>query len=166
MGTKFRSHIQGTLRRNIRRCYNNSFFQLNHLGAMGTAGLYLLKMMNLRKSSIQSGCMAKGEKNMTIFELSEFTIRSIQVAILLEKMKIFPTELKLERKKLNRLFLATESFCQVPEVSAECTSAWAQYTVKVPNRPHVQAELQSLGIPSVIYYPIPLTMQHGYREFP
>ena len=45
-------------------------------------------------------------------------------------------------------------------------SAWAQYTLFLKNRDKVQAELKSNNIPSVIYYPIPLSIQSGYKHFP
>ena len=45
-------------------------------------------------------------------------------------------------------------------------SAWAQYAIETPDRDALKAHLQSLGIPTVIYYVKPLHEQVAYRQFP
>jgi dTDP-4-amino-4,6-dideoxygalactose transaminase len=54
----------------------------------------------------------------------------------------------------------------VPNLADSCTSAWAQYTLQLPNRNRVQSSLKSFGVPSVVYYPIPLSKQIGYQSLP
>ena len=56
--------------------------------------------------------------------------------------------------------------CSVPNLADSITSAWAQYTLLVPGRTKVQSSLKSFGIPSVVYYPIPLSKQIGYQSLP
>ena len=46
------------------------------------------------------------------------------------------------------------------------TSAWAQYTIKVENRDEVQTKLNKLRVPTVVYYPIPMNRQTGFKDFP
>jgi dTDP-4-amino-4,6-dideoxygalactose transaminase len=46
------------------------------------------------------------------------------------------------------------------------TSAWAQYTLILKDRENIQSRLNAAGIPSVVYYPIPLSRQLGYQKFP
>ncbi|MBU6297646.1 MAG: DegT/DnrJ/EryC1/StrS family aminotransferase, partial [Alphaproteobacteria bacterium] len=36
----------------------------------------------------------------------------------------------------------------------------------VPDREKVQAELKAKGVPTAVYYPIPLSVQKGYAMFP
>jgi dTDP-4-amino-4,6-dideoxygalactose transaminase len=45
---------------------------------------------------------------------------------------------------------------------------WAQYTVKVDpsKRKEIMEELKKKGIPSVIYYPLPLHFQEAYNCYP
>jgi UDP-2-acetamido-2-deoxy-ribo-hexuluronate aminotransferase len=43
------------------------------------------------------------------------------------------------------------------------TSVWAQYTILVNNRNEFCAELQSLGIPTAVHYPIPMHLQEAFR---
>jgi dTDP-4-amino-4,6-dideoxygalactose transaminase len=54
----------------------------------------------------------------------------------------------------------------VPRVIEGGRSTWAQYTIQVPDRERLQADLKAKGIPTAVYYPIPLPQQKGYRQFP
>ena len=45
-------------------------------------------------------------------------------------------------------------------------STWAQYTIEVPDRAKLQADLKDKGIPTAVYYPIPMSAQKGYAHFP
>ncbi len=45
-------------------------------------------------------------------------------------------------------------------------STWAQYVLQVPDRDKLQADLKAKGVPSAVYYPIPLSQQKGYKHFP
>ena len=48
----------------------------------------------------------------------------------------------------------------------EATSAWAQFTIAVDDRDDVVRALADAGVPTAIYYPVPLHHQPAYREFP
>jgi dTDP-4-amino-4,6-dideoxygalactose transaminase len=56
----------------------------------------------------------------------------------------------------------------VPQVAAGSTSVWAQYTIRVraERRAALAAALKLAGIPTAIYYPVPLHKQGAYRHFP
>lgn len=91
---------------------------------------------------------------------------TIQAAILLHKLKIFPEELT-KREKIATNYRDTLSpFVATPRVAPETASAWAQFTIKVDGRAKIKSQLASLGIPTVIYYPIPLAKQVGYQNYP
>lgn len=56
-----------------------------------------------------------------------------------------------------------------PFVADECTSVYAQYSVRVQEREAVAKKLNEDGIPTAVHYPIPLHMQEafdylGYKE--
>ncbi len=55
-----------------------------------------------------------------------------------------------------------------PTVPAGSTSVWAQYTIRLPagRRDAFAASLKAEGIPTAIYYPIPLHRQQAYRHYP
>ena len=56
----------------------------------------------------------------------------------------------------------------VPYVPAGSVSVWAQYTIRVAGgrRDELAAALKAEGIPTAIYYPIPLHRQQAYKHFP
>jgi dTDP-4-amino-4,6-dideoxygalactose transaminase len=54
----------------------------------------------------------------------------------------------------------------VPHLGAGARSAWAQYTITVAERDRVAARLGEAGIPTAVYYPIPLNRQQAYRAYP
>jgi len=58
---------------------------------------------------------------------------------------------------------------ETPVVAPGATSAWAQYTVRLPDgvgRDQVQAACGGAGVPTVVYYPIPLHRQPAYAQHP
>ncbi len=98
---------------------------------------------------------------------------SIQAAILLEKMKLFPEEVILRQKVAQRYENLLKRLVQTPQILQGHTSIYAQYTIEVPNRNHFQKEMQALGIPTAVHYPISMHEQQalsylGYKtgDFP
>lgn len=93
---------------------------------------------------------------------------TIQAAILLEKLKIFPGEIEARETVARRYndALGGSNRIRVPRVIEGAQSSWAQYTLQVPDRDKLQADLKARGIPTAVYYPIPLNAQKGYSQFP
>ncbi len=98
---------------------------------------------------------------------------SIQAAILLQKLKIFPREVQLRGKVADRYTEVLSTQVRTPVVKAGYSSVFAQYTIEVDDREQVQQLLQSEGIPTAIHYPIAMHLQEalsylGYKsgDFP
>ena len=91
---------------------------------------------------------------------------TIQAAILIEKLKLFPEEVRLRSAVAENYSKLLSGVCKVPVLLPENSSSWAQYTLKLENRGSLQSKLKEDGIPSVVYYPIPLSLQLGYRQYP
>tara|TARA_B110000483_G_scaffold162478_1_gene192559 strand:- start:787 stop:1923 length:1137 start_codon:yes stop_codon:yes gene_type:complete len=93
---------------------------------------------------------------------------TLQAAILIEKLKIFPSELKLRQSVADNYTksLANLEGLQTPIISSNATSSWAQYTLIVDSRSSFQEKLKESGTPTVIYYPNPLSLQTGYKHYP
>jgi len=93
---------------------------------------------------------------------------SIQAAILLEKLKIFPEEIAARNAVAQRYAAALADVATVPQVGNESTSVWAQYTIRLApgRRDALAAALKAQGIPTAIYYAKPLHRQAAYRGFP
>src|ERR1700691_647077 len=93
---------------------------------------------------------------------------TIQAAILLEKLKIFPEEI-VARNAVAQLYSAgLAGVAILPRIGNESTSVWAQYTIRLApgRRDALAAALKGQGIPTAIYYAKPLHRQGAYRDFP
>jgi dTDP-4-amino-4,6-dideoxygalactose transaminase len=93
---------------------------------------------------------------------------TIQAAILIEKLKIFPDEIAARDRVAARYTQALADVTLVPRVGNESTSVWAQYTIKLKpgERDKLAADLKAQGIPTAIYYTRPLHKQPAYRDYP
>lgn len=93
---------------------------------------------------------------------------TIQAAILSEKLKIFPEEI-VAREAVARRYnagLSPSNRIRVPHVIQGAQSVWAQYTILVQDRAKLQDDLKEQGIPTAVYYPIPLGRQRAYAHCP
>ena len=93
---------------------------------------------------------------------------TIQAAVLIEKLKIFPEEIKARNLVAARYSAALADVAIVPRPGNEASSVWAQYTIrlKAGQRDALATALKAQGIPTAIYYARPLHRQPAYRHFP
>ena len=94
---------------------------------------------------------------------------SMQAVVLDAKLDIFEEELALRQAVADRYQTLIGDVVDVPQLAAGATSSWAQYCIKLPktsNRDHVIKHLGACGVPTAIYYPIPMHQQPPYKEFP
>jgi dTDP-4-amino-4,6-dideoxygalactose transaminase len=93
---------------------------------------------------------------------------TIQAAILIEKLEVFPDEIAARDTAARRYNEALGDVAIVPRVAADCTSVWAQFTIRLPDggREALASALKAQGIPTAIYYPKSLHQQTAYRNFP
>ncbi|KAF0116757.1 MAG: DegT/DnrJ/EryC1/StrS family protein [Rhodospirillaceae bacterium] len=91
---------------------------------------------------------------------------TMQAAILIEKLTIFPDEITARQRAAERYDEGLRDVATVPPVMAGATSVWAQYTIKGTNRDRLAAACTAAGVPTAVYYPLPLSRQTGYRHFP
>jgi len=93
---------------------------------------------------------------------------TLQAAILIEKLRIFPTEIEDRNRIAANYNAELAAVARVPELIDGTTSVWAQYTIAIPaaRRDAFAASLRARGIPTAIYYPLPLHRQTAYRTYP
>ena len=92
---------------------------------------------------------------------------TIQAAILIEKLNIFPEEIQRRNRiaeRYNRLL--KPHVASVPGVIEGGVSVWAQYTIEHDDRDGLAAHLKTRGVPTAVYYPIPMHRQPAYAHFP
>ncbi|GAB6192092.1 DegT/DnrJ/EryC1/StrS family aminotransferase [Desulfocastanea catecholica] len=91
---------------------------------------------------------------------------TIQAAILLPKLDIFPDELESRNriaKKYTHLLQGVPGV-KTPGIPDGYVSAWAQYSILVDNRDVLQKQLSAQKIPTAVYYPKPLHLQMAYAD--
>lgn len=144
-----------------------SFFPAKPLGCYGDGGAVFTNSDQDAEIINSIRLHGKGSQKYDNIQIGlNSRLDTIQAAILIEKLKIFPKELEMRAIVANRYSEGLSDFCHIPNLISGNTSAWAQYTLKIDRRDKVQKDLKSCGIPSVIYYPIPLSKQIGYKSFP
>ncbi len=91
---------------------------------------------------------------------------TLQCAVVLAKLGRLDWELQRRREigaryheRLAALNLTTLT------VRPDRDSVWGQYTVRVPDRAHVQAVLAEAGVPTAVHYPKPLHRQPAYARY-
>jgi dTDP-4-amino-4,6-dideoxygalactose transaminase len=92
---------------------------------------------------------------------------TLQAAILIEKLAIFPDEVDRREAVAARYAEGLAAAClSVPGVIAGGVSTWAQYVIEHRNRDGLAAHLKAAGIPTAVYYPVPMHRQGPYAAFP
>jgi dTDP-4-amino-4,6-dideoxygalactose transaminase len=146
-----------------------SFFPAKPLGCYGDGGAVMTDddaMADVLRSLRMHGQGADRYDNIRIGLASR--LDTIQAAILIEKLKIFPDEIEARNRIARHYSEALSDIVIVPKVPPGSTSVWAQYTIRVAGgrRDRLAAALKAEGIPTAIYYPIPLHRQQAYKQYP
>ena len=145
-----------------------SFFPSKPLGGYGDGGAILTDDAEL--AALYRSLRTHGEGK-TRYEVERIGINgrldTIQAAVLIAKLDAFEDELKRRDAIADAYDAAMPEGIQAPARVADSESAWAIYTVLLPDvsaRDSLQAHLKSLGVPTAIYYPKPLHHQPAYSE--
>lgn len=163
-----------------------SFFPAKPLGCYGDGGAVFTDdaaMAGLMRSLRVHGMGADRYQHDRIGMTGRMD--SIQAAVLLQKLTIFADEMA-GRQRVAKGYaeaitaglaaaLADDKAAgmvaadMLPRVDKGATSAWAQYTIRLPvgaDRAAAQAELKAAGIPTAIYYPKGMHQQPPYQHYP
>ena len=84
---------------------------------------------------------------------------TIQAAVLLAKLDIFDDEVERRGQVAARYARLLGDHVKTPVIAPDRTSVYAQYTIQVDGRDAVRTALNESGIPSAVYYPVPLNRQ-------
>jgi UDP-2-acetamido-2-deoxy-ribo-hexuluronate aminotransferase len=91
---------------------------------------------------------------------------TLQAAILLEILEVFPAEVT-KRQVIGERYsssLTNLNGMETPSVVENNTSVFAQYTILSENRDDIQNKLKEKSIPSVSYYSVPLHLQPVFEN--
>ena len=146
-----------------------SFFPAKPLGCYGDGGAVLTDddaLIETLKSLRVHGHGTDKYDNIRIGLTAR--LDTIQAAVLIEKLKIFPDEIRARDRAARRYNEGLSDIAIVPRVPEGLTSVWAQYTLRLApgRRDALAADLKARGVPTAIYYPKPLHRQQAYRHYP
>jgi len=148
-------------------CVTTSFFPAKPLGCYGDGGAILTNDRDLAEIMESLRIHGKGSDKYDNVRIGlNGRMDTLQAAILIQKLGIFPEEIVKRNKIAARYSEALAPVVTVPFVVDGAVSPWAQYTLIVDKRSEMQAALNKRGVPSAVYYPRPLHQQTAYRDFP
>jgi len=146
-----------------------SFFPAKPLGCYGDGGACFTNDDALKHLLLSLRMHGQGEDRYEHVRVGyNSRLDTIQAAILIEKLKIFDDEIEKRNvvaQRYNEAFAGSNRI-KTPVVIAGATSTWAQYTLQVTDRAKFQADLKAAGVPTAVYYPIPLSQQRAYAHYP
>ena len=144
-----------------------SFFPAKPLGCYGDGGAVVTDdgdLADLMRSIRVHGKGAHKYDNARIGLNAR--LDTIQAAILLEKLTVFEDEIERRQDVADRYEEGMGEVVQTPQIIDGAMSCWAQYTILVEDRDRLANSLQQEGIPTGVYYPLPLNKQSAYRDYP
>lgn len=144
-----------------------SFFPAKPLGCYGDGGAVLTDDPALDEAMRSLRVHGQGRDKYDNVRIGlNARLDTIQAAILLEKLDIFAEELEARQAVANRYTEGLGDIAAAPVLIPGATSAWAQYTLRLPQREAVQTACAAAGVPTMVYYPLPLHRQTGYARYP
>ncbi|MEA2842586.1 MAG: hypothetical protein QOJ69_257, partial [Actinomycetota bacterium] len=144
-----------------------SFFPAKPLGCYGDGGAVFTDDADLADLVRSLRVHGKGRHKYDNVRVGmNGRLDTLQAAVLLAKLRVFDDELARRRQVAARYAEGLAGVVGVPSVAAGATSAWAAYTVTVPGRDRLAAELRRSGIATAVYYPRPLHHQPAFEAFP
>lgn len=146
-----------------------SFFPAKPLGCYGDGGALFTdddQLADLMRSIRLHG--KEGDKYNIVRVGINGRIDTLQAAVLIEKLNIFPDEIAKRQVVARRYEAGLSNVVTVPRIPDGVTSVWAQYTIIVPGgrRDALASALERQGIPTAVYYPRSLQEQKAYAHFP
>lgn len=143
-----------------------SFFPSKPLGCYGDGGAVFTDDDALADRMAQIRVHGQKVKHQHPLVGINGRLDTLQAAVLLEKLKLFPGECSLRwdvGQRYDRL-LSGIAGITTPVIEPGNTSVYAQYTLLTADRSQAEDNLKTQGIPCVAYYAVPLHLQGAFRE--
>ena len=168
-GGKYNKQMVG----NLCEVTATSFFPAKPLGCYGDGGAIFTNNKEIYEIANSSHVHGMGNNRYEYDRIGmNARMSTIQAAILLEKLAIFPDELKKRQQVAdyyNACLKKLDLGLQLPTLKKNVKSSWAQYTIILPkniDRSLLQETLKLRNIPTAVYYPIPLNEHKPYKDYP
>ena len=148
-----------------------SFFPAKPLGCYGDGGAVFTDDDDLYDklySILVHGRSAEDRYNNVRLGLNA-RCDTIQAAVLLAKLKLFPGEVEMRQVVADRYRAGLKDVVSVQTIPEGCVSVYAQFCPRSPKFAEIQAALKAADVPTARYYPIPMhllgaTEYLGYKK--
>ena len=148
-----------------------SFFPAKPLGCYGDGGAVFTDdddLFDKMYSILVHGRSAEDRYNNVRLGLNA-RCDTIQAAVLLAKLKLFPGEVEMRQVVADRYRAGLKDLVSVQTIPEGCVSVYAQFCPRSPKFAEIQAALKAADVPTARYYPIPMhllgaTEYLGYRK--
>jgi len=141
-----------------------SFFPSKPLGCYGDGGAIFTNDDELAKVMRQIARHGQDRRYHHVRVGVNSRLDTLQAAILLPKLAVLDLELAARQEVADRYQKLFGHTVVTPYLEPLNTSAWAQYTIQVPDREALQEQLKQAGIPTAVHYPIPLNKQPAVAD--
>jgi UDP-2-acetamido-2-deoxy-ribo-hexuluronate aminotransferase len=143
-----------------------SFFPSKPLGCYGDGGAIFTNDDELAKVMRQIARHGQEKKYHHIRIGINSRLDTLQAAILLAKLPVLDDEINA-RNVIANFYLENlrNSDVVAPFIASGNESAWAQYTLNINKRDFWRQKLEKAGIPTAIYYPLPLNKQPAVANY-
>jgi UDP-2-acetamido-2-deoxy-ribo-hexuluronate aminotransferase len=151
---------------NLSTIGSTSFFPSKPLGCYGDAGALFTNDDDLAEKFRWIRVHGQERKHHHPILGINGRMDTIQAAILLEILEVFPDEVK-KREQLGQTYsegLSNLNNLETPSIGDHNTSVFAQYTILSKHREKIQQSLKEKDIPSVSYYSVPLHLQPVFEN--
>jgi dTDP-4-amino-4,6-dideoxygalactose transaminase len=144
-----------------------SFFPSKPLGCYGDGGALLVEDETIERILRSLRVHGQGSNKYDNVRVGmNSRLDTLQAAVLLAKLELLEAELIARRSVAASYRTALMGIADVLHVDPRCESAWAQLTVTIDHRADVATKIGEAGIPSAVYYPVPLHRQPAYADSP
>ncbi|MEC8663947.1 MAG: DegT/DnrJ/EryC1/StrS family aminotransferase, partial [Pseudomonadota bacterium] len=160
----FGASYKGRRSCNLTTIATTSFFPSKPLGCYGDGGAMFTNDEALATKLRQISVHGQDKKYHHLHVGVNSRLDTLQAAILLAKMDVFEDELAMRQQVADHydILLKDIGIDTTPVIAEHNSSAWAQYTIQVADRDAVQAKLKEQGVPTMVYYPVPLNHQRAF----
>lgn len=145
-----------------------SFFPAKPLGCYGDGGAIFTDDDELAEKIRSLRVHGKGASKYDNIRIGmNGRLDTLQAAVLLPKLEIFPDELERRDKIAHQYMEKLKEYYRIPVIPNGCVSAWAQFTLLAKEEQHrdrIIEEMKKKDIPIMVYYSIPLHLQTVYKE--
>jgi dTDP-4-amino-4,6-dideoxygalactose transaminase len=141
-----------------------SFFPSKNLGGFGDGGMVVTDSQEIATRLRSLRAHGATKKYFSVEQGWNSRLDELQAAILRVKLRHLDewSEGRRSRAALYNQLLANVDGLKTPVVGAGREHVYHQYTVRVANRDKVQKTLQEAGVPTTVYYPVPIHLQPIY----